>query len=127
MRRPKPRYSPYWRLFSRYVRDVLARGQCMCTGECGLHRTHPGPRRCVERNHTPAVWANGMVVLTTAHLCHCDPPCTLVRHVKSMCQRCHLLTDLRLHLQHAAESRRAEKEALGQLSFLATDARWRQR
>jgi hypothetical protein len=126
-RRPRPVYSRYWPMFSRYIREVRAQNVCECSGECGLHRTHPGPRRCVEVNHAPAQWAQGMVVLTVAHLCTCDPPCILVSHVKSMCQRCHLLVDLQLHLRHAAESRRAEKEALGQLSFLATDVRWQKR
>lgn len=93
---------------------VRSQLQCECTGECGLHRTHPCPRRCVERQHRPALWAKGRIVLTTAHLCRCEPPCGDVRHLKMMCQRCHLRTDHELHMQHAAETRRAQKEAAGQ-------------
>jgi hypothetical protein len=123
MARPKPIYSKYWKLFSAYIRDVRAQNACECEGECGLHRTHPGPRRCVERNHAPAVWAKGQVVLTVAHLCQCAPPCILATHCKAMCQRCHLLTDLSLHRKHAAETRRHQKEAAGQLSlFTASGA-----
>ena len=33
----------------------------------------------------PAKWAKGRVVLTTAHLCKCDPPCAIPEHVKAMC------------------------------------------
>jgi hypothetical protein len=116
--RQKPHYSRYWSLFSRYIRYVRAQGRCECEGECGLHRTHPGPRRCVEVDHQPAVWAKGRVVLTVAHLCTCEPPCTLITHVKALCNRCHLLADGPLHQRHAAETRRQQKEAAGQLSFL---------
>lgn len=119
MPRPKPPYPPAWAAFSRYIRFEVARGQCQCAGECGLHRTHPGPRRCVERDRTPARWARGIIVLTVAHLCDCDPLCAEPTHVKAMCQRCHLRTDVALHQRHAAETRRLAREAAGQLSWLA--------
>lgn len=119
MSRPKPRYPSQWKEFSWSIRFARAQGQCECTGECGLHRTHPGPRRCVERNQEPALWARGTVILTVAHLCSCEPLCAEESHVKGMCQKCHLLTDLPLHQRHAAETRRQAKEALGQLSFLS--------
>jgi hypothetical protein len=118
MPRPKPVYPSHWRAFSQAMRVDRAQGHCECTGECGLHRTHPGPRRCVERDRQPAQWASGIVVLTVAHLCVCDPPCAIPDHVKAMCQRCHLRTDIPLHMKHRAETRRREKEALGQLTFL---------
>lgn len=118
MKRAKPIYPPGWKAFSLEIRTVRAQGQCECEGECGLHRTHPGPRRCVERHQAPARWAQGTVILTTAHLCTCDPPCIEAAHVKAMCNRCHLRTDVPLHMRHAAETRRREREALGQLSLL---------
>jgi hypothetical protein len=60
------RYPDNWRKFSGYIRHIVAQRQCMCTSECGLHREHPGPRRCVERHLEPAVWARGRVILTVA-------------------------------------------------------------
>lgn len=118
MRRKKPTYPPEWEGLSKHVRFVRAGERCECEGECGLHRTHPGPRRCVEVNDRPAVWAKGRVVLTTAHLCDCDPPCAELAHVKACCNRCHLLIDGPLHQRHAAETRRLAKEAAGQLPLL---------
>lgn len=115
-------YPAEWRAFSRFIRHDVAQDRCQCTGECGLHRTHPGPRRCEEVNHTPAKWANGRIVLTVAHLCTCDPPCAIEEHVKACCQRCHLLIDAPLHAKHAAETRRKQREALGQLTFLPEPA-----
>lgn len=64
----KPQYDTGWKEFSRRIRFERAEGRCECEGECGLHRTHPGPRRCVERDGEPAIWANGIVMLTVAHL-----------------------------------------------------------
>lgn len=116
-KRPKPLYPPQWQAFSQYIRSTVAQGQCQCTGECGLHRTHPGPRRCVERDRQPAQWAHGLVVLTVAHLCTCDPLCALEAHVKAMCNRCHLRVDAPLHAKHSAETRRRLKERFGQLPF----------
>ena len=113
--RQKPFYPANWAEFSLSIRTSRAEGQCECMGECGLHRTHPGPRRCIERNGKAAIWANGFVVLTVAHLCGCDPPCAEESHVKACCQRCHLLIDLDMHLAHATETRRLEKETRGQI------------
>ena len=107
------RYPPDWHTFSRAIR-AQAGQQCQCTGECGLHRTHPGPRRCVEQNGQPAQFARGKIVLTVAHLCACEPPCAEPTHVKAMCQTCHLRVDVPLHRRNAARTRLAAKEAQGQ-------------
>ena len=113
-------YAPGWRDFSRWVRYDRATGRCECEGECGLHRAHPGPRRCEERDGQPAKWASGRVVLTVAHLngrdgvCGCDPLCTIAEHVKAMCNRCHLRYDVPRHVANAYRSRRAGN-ALGEL------------
>lgn len=122
LHRRKPTYPPEWKEFSLQIRYERAEGRCECTGECGLHCTHPGPRRCVELDRAPAIWANGIVVLTVAHLCECHPPCAEASHVKAMCNRCHLRTDIDLHMQHNAEQRRILREEMGQLSFLERPA-----
>jgi hypothetical protein len=57
-------------------------------------------------------------MLTVAHLCACAPLCAEPSHLLAMCQRCHLRTDIVLHMQHAAEHRRRLKEQAGQLTFL---------
>lgn len=108
------KYPPTWKAFSLDIRQNRAQGQCECTGECGLHRTHPGPRRCAERQGTAAQWAKGRIVLTVAHLCACKPLCAEEPHVKAMCQRCHLRTDQALHIRHAAQTRLAQREEAGQ-------------
>ena len=118
MARQKPIYPSNWKEFSQYIRLERAQGRCECSGQCGLHKTHPGPRRCLEQDRTPAVFAQGLVVLTVAHLCTCDPLCAESTHVLAMCQRCHLRMDAPLHRQHRAETRRREKEVLGQCTFL---------
>lgn len=61
-------YPAEWKSLSWMIRYERAQGRCECTGECGLHRTHPGPRRCEEMDQRPAKWAKGTVVLTVAHL-----------------------------------------------------------
>ena len=114
LRHVKPVYPPGWTEFSRMIRFDRAKGQCECTGRCGLHRTHPGPRRCTERNGEPAKFAKGKVVLTVAHLCDCDPPCMISEHVEAQCNRCHLRLDVELHVRHRKENVRLRKEALGQ-------------
>ncbi len=109
-------YPPNWKEISHDIRFELAQGQCQCTGECGLHRTHPAPRRCVERHGEPAKWARGRIVLTVAHLCH-EPSCRDETHVKAMCQRCHRRYDHALHQHHAKETRtrRVRRPACGTL------------
>lgn len=101
-------YPPAWPSISKRIRFHRAEGRCECTGECGLHRTHPGPRRCEEQHGHPAKWAKGTVILTTAHLCH-DSTCEDETHMKAMCQRCHLRYDTPFHVQNAHATRRQGK------------------
>ena len=63
----------------------------------------------------PAVFAKGRVILTTAHLCECDPPCVIPEHVKAMCNRCHLRIDVDLHQRHRVRNRGLLLEQQGQL------------
>ena len=103
--------------WSRYPKDwkrireaILTRsgGQCECAGECGLHRTTPGPRRCLERNGHRAQWANGLVVLTVAHLNH-DTQDNRPANLKAMCQRCHLRYDATHHAKNAKATRERKR------------------
>lgn len=118
-------YPAGWHEFSQQIRFERAGGRCECEGECGLHgggngiRGLPGipevaGRRCIEQHGRMAEFASGRVVLTTAHLCRCDPPCMIPEHVKAMCNRCHLRVDVELHVKHAAGTRMRKKEAAGQ-------------
>lgn len=116
----KEKYPANWKAFSESIRIGRARGRCECMGECGLHRTTPGPRRCVEQLGQPAKWAKGKVILSVAHLnhdggpCRCEPLCANPDHVKAMCSRCHLRLDVPRHMLNASETRR--KKA-GQLAL----------
>jgi hypothetical protein len=98
-------YPANWKAVSEYVRFTRALGRCECTGQCGLHCTHPGPRRCTERHGFLAQWARGLIVLTAAHTCACEPLCADLAHLLVMCQRCHMRMDQALHQRHAAETR----------------------
>lgn len=104
-------YPKDWKAVSHFIRKTRAGGRCECAGECGLHRTTPGPRRCVERDGEPAKWARGKVMLTVAHLnakggpCRCAPLCSNPDHLKAMCNRCHLRYDAPMHQLHASETR----------------------
>jgi len=40
-----------------------------------------------------------LIILNTAHMCNCSPPCTNPAHVFAACQRCHLRYDA---FKHAA-------------------------
>lgn len=121
MSKQKPTYAEGWKEFSRQIRFERAEGRCECEGECGLHRTNPGPRRCVEMDGEPAKWAGGKVMLTVAHLDYVGGPCdchsrTGVKcvnpeHVKAMCNRCHLRMDVP---QHKANARRRRAREAGQ-------------
>ena len=74
-----------------------------------MHTPNPTPRRCTERHGQKATWARGKVILTVAHLCNCDPPCTNPAHVRAMCQRCHLRTDRKLHAAHRRATMKLKK------------------
>lgn len=112
----RERYPADWPQISAAIR-LRSGGQCECEGECGLHRTTPGPRRCTERNGEKAKWARGKVVLTVAHLNH-DPQDCSEENLKAMCQRCHLRYDAPMHRKHAAETRRQRRVDAGQIPLM---------
>lgn len=107
----RARYPSDWKAISLRIRERSG-GRCECSGECGLHRTNPGPRRCEERNGEPAKWARGKVVLTVAHLDHTPerndetpPP---GGNLRAYCQRCHNRYDREHRQSNAAMTRRAK-------------------
>jgi hypothetical protein len=84
------------------ARNADGQEQCECCGECKKHRG-----RCEEINGTQAKHAKGKIILTTAHLCH-ETKCARRKHLRSMCQLCHLLYDVELHARHRRERRERE-------------------
>jgi len=110
----KKRYPMDWNEVVCRVRERSG-NRCECTGQCGLHKFTGGPRRCEERNGAEAVFAKGRIVLTTAHLCKCEPKCGDMEHLIHACQRCHLRIDTRHHL---ANRRRKKESETGQQNFL---------
>lgn len=108
----RERYPDDWKQISRSIRERSG-GQCECEGECGLHRTTPGPRRCAEVNGHKAQFAKGKVVLTVAHLNHNPMDCR-PENLKALCQRCHLRYDSRHHMTNARKTRdrKSGQEAL---------------
>jgi hypothetical protein len=119
-----------------------ARGACECTGHCGLAhdgyapaalRCHaPHDRRIIRDPDEKARWwfvedapsqltRDGCkvitVILTTAHLCQ-DHTCGDLEHLRMMCQLCHLRLDRYQHSRNASATRRKQKEAAGQLTFI---------
>ncbi|MER5641882.1 hypothetical protein ABT095_33715 [Kitasatospora sp. NPDC002227] len=108
----RARYPADWPEISRAIKE---RGgwQCECLGECG-RGTHPG--RCPNRHNQPAYGTGSTVVLTTAHLNHTPEDCR-PENLRAMCQGCHLHYDREHHKETAAATRRAAREAAGQLAF----------
>lgn len=93
--------------------------RCECMGECGLHKTNPGPRRCIEKHHQPAQWAKGRIVLTCAHLGTVkadgspgdkhDKSDVRPENLKMLCQKCHLRFDIDEHIANAKRTRENKK------------------
>ena len=114
----RTKYPKDWPAISKRIRERSG-GQCECIGECGLHKTHPGPRRCIERNGHAAQWAKGKIVLTVAHLNHDGMDCR-DENLKAMCQRCHLRYDQDLHVTNSYATRKRGK-ATGDLFEMTCD------
>ncbi len=99
---------------------IVARAQNRCEGS----PAYPG---CRVKNLSWHPDTGSKVILTTAHLCRCEPKCGELSHLRLLCQRCHLTLDVELHAQHAAETLRRKSEAAGQLRlfvFAETNAPW---
>jgi hypothetical protein len=92
-------YSDYPRNWKEIRSKVLERAknagdifQCECVGECG--REHKGTRCTHVQPGQLTTKSKYKVILTTAHLCH-TTRCGRLDHLKSMCQPCHQIFDLR--------------------------------
>jgi hypothetical protein len=119
----RKRYPANWKAISAAIRERSG-GRCECSGECGLHKTTPGPRRCTECHGEPAKWAKGKVILTVAHLGVPKPDGSLgskhdkmdcrPENLRAYCQRCHLRFDMDEHVQNAKRTR-ARKQWANQL------------
>ncbi|MFD4740582.1 hypothetical protein ACFWNQ_24940 [Streptomyces virginiae] len=109
----RDRYPANWPEISAEIRFARAQGRCECLGECG-RGTHDG--RCPNVHGGAAYGTGSKVCLTTAHLDHqpenCDPA-----NLRAMCNGCHLHYDREHHRQTAAATRRAAREAAGQLAL----------
>lgn len=107
----RARYPKDWKRIRATILMRAVNGeysQCECEGECGLHRDHPGPRRCVEIHGAPAMWAKGRICLTVAHLNH-TPEDNRPENLRAWCQRCHLRYDAAHHAANARETRARKK------------------
>lgn len=116
----RARYPKDWKRISGEIRERSG-GRCECHGECGLHRTTGGPRRCEEMHGEAAKWAKGKVILTVAHLDHTPENCS-PENLKAMCQRCHLRYDI----DHHKKTARATREAKSPQMRLTLEKAWPQ-
>lgn len=93
----RARYPADWKLRSRFVRLVRARGRCEW---CGAVNGQPHPV------------TGSKVVLTTAHVHDHRPEAASLLNLAALCQRCHLNHDKLLHQQNANATRRARARTL---------------
>lgn len=89
------RYPADWPIISRRIREERAGNRC---------------EWCGAENHKPHPATGSMVVLTVAHLDHNPRNCE-DNNLAALCQRCHLTYDAKLHAQHAAQTRREQRDA----------------
>lgn len=88
-------YPAEWEAISRRVRE---RAGWRCEF-CGAKHGEPHPL------------TGSRVILTVAHVLNDDPMDVRDENLKALCNRCHLLLDLPMHLEHAKQTRRRKKEA----------------
>lgn len=93
----RKRYPADWKLRSRFVRLVRARGRCEW---CGAVNGQPHPV------------TGSKVVLTTAHVHDHRPEAASLLNLAALCQRCHLNHDKLLHQKNASATRRARARTL---------------
>ena len=92
------------------AKNVSGISQCECIGEC--EREHKD-NRCAHLQYQPLTTkSKHRVILTTAHLCH-KPRCSSLNHLKSMCQPCHQIFDLRARQKRKAGLRDIFLERIG--------------
>lgn len=93
------RYPKDWKLRSRFVRFVRARGKCEW---CGAVHGEPHPI------------TGSKVVLTTAHVWDDSPEATSLLNLAALCQRCHNRHD---NAARRAGTRARRHLASGQTAF----------
>lgn len=81
-----------------------------------LQRAQERCEFCGAVNYEQHPITGSKVVLTIAHLDH-DATNNSPENLKSLCQKCHLTYDAKLHARHAAETRRAKQAQAGQLAW----------
>jgi hypothetical protein len=120
----KSKYPADWKQISLRIRE-RDNNQCKFCGVPNyafVTRDAQGQWRILKGMELDTAGLDGdkvtRVVLTVAHLDRGPKDCADDR-LAALCQRCHLLYDLDLHVAKAAETRRLKKESLGQsaLSF----------
>ncbi|WP_420598605.1 hypothetical protein [Neptuniibacter sp.] len=89
----KNRYPADWKLRSRFVRFVRAKGKCEW---CGAKHGWPHP---ITRSR---------VVLTAAHIYDQRPEAASLLNLAALCQRCHNRHDSVMRRQNAAKRREQE-------------------
>lgn len=116
-------YPDNWEAISFSIRFTRAHGRCECHGECGAHEGDEGGRdeygRCLALHGQPHPVTASTVVLTTAHLDH-DTSDNDPDNLMAMCQRCHLNYDKDYHARNAANTRRQQQIAAGQLELFGS-------
>lgn len=90
----RARYPKDWKLRSRFVRFVRARGKCEW---CGAVHGQPHPI------------TGSVVVLTTAHVHDDRPEASSLLNLASLCQRCHNRHDMQARRAGTRERRRARR------------------
>lgn len=109
----RSKYPADWELVSAFVRKIRAQDRCECMGECYLDKPFGHKTRCLEINGTTGRYMQGRVILTTAHLCDCNPLCSIPAHLKAMCQSCHLRFDRYHHGRTRAKTLRLRRQSIG--------------
>lgn len=118
----RSRYPDNWEEISYRIRFVRAGGKC---------EGSPAYPDCQAEHGKPHPATGSTVVLTTAHLGADKPDGTpgdkhdkmdcREENLKAMCQRCHLIFDIREHVVNAARTRRQKRIEAGQLELLALE------
>ena len=95
----RARYPKDWKLRSRFVRFVRARGRC---------------EWCAAVHGEPHPITGSIVVLTTAHVHDDRPEASSLLNLAALCQLCHLRHDAKHHAANA-RIRRMSRKAMGDL------------
>ena len=88
----KSRYPKDWKIRSRFVRFIRAKGRC---------------EWCDAENYAPHPITGSKVVLTTAHVFDHSPEESMLLNLAALCQRCHNRHD-QAHRRHGIKERASE-------------------